>query len=84
MPGDVTMSDLSWALIRHWTLSSSLIGQDLEDVMSLSRAGKCHQNMKLESLVTENSREADIRYSIYSTELLIGRIEQHNKILKRS
>ena len=57
------MLGLSWPLIGHSLLFSALIGQDLGDVTSMSRAGKCHQNMKLESLVTENSRDADIRYS---------------------
>ena len=49
------MPGLIWALIGHSALISSLIGQHPGDVTSMSRAGKCHQNMKLESLVTGNS-----------------------------
>ena len=51
------MAGLSWALIGHTIIISSLIGQHPGDVTSMSRAGKCHQNMKLKSLVTENSGE---------------------------
>ena len=63
VPQDVTMLGLSLARIGVFYQFLILIGHDPGDVMSLSRVGKCHQNMKLESLVTKNSMDADIRYS---------------------